>query len=89
MQDRLDGGISVLVRCPGFDAQPDTTTDKIPVDVYVTPRELLRNERINGDTAMLVQAFCQDFAIPHLGRFVKRCRVESIQPAKVCRESFW
>ena len=88
MQDRLDGGISVLVRCPGFDAQSNIATDQIPVDVYVTPRELLRNECISGDTAMLVQAFCQDFAVPHLGRFVQRCKVESISPPKVRCELF-
>ena len=88
MQDRLDGGISVLVRCPGFDAPSNIVTDRIPVDVYVTPRELLRNERVSGDTAMLVQAFCQDFAIPHLNRFVQRCKVESISPPKACCEFF-
>ncbi|KAG6372114.1 hypothetical protein JVT61DRAFT_8828 [Boletus reticuloceps] len=83
MQDRLDGGISLLIRCPGFDAGPDIAPDKVTMDLYVTPRELLRNERVSGDTAVLVQAFCQEFVIPHLQRFIKRCNVESMQaPSK-------
>ncbi|KAI5987208.1 hypothetical protein EDD15DRAFT_2173991, partial [Pisolithus albus] len=51
MQDRLDGGISVLLRCPGFEYSDDITADGVTIDVYVTPRELLRNERVSGDTA--------------------------------------
>ncbi|KAF8131400.1 hypothetical protein EV363DRAFT_1165026 [Boletus edulis] len=79
MQDRLDGGISILIRCPGYDLRPKLTVEKIAVDVYITPRELSRNERVNGDTAMLVQAFCEEFAIPHMSRFVERCNVESLE----------
>ena len=41
MHDRLDGCISFLIRCPGFDVQPDIMADKIPMDVYITPHEVI------------------------------------------------
>ncbi|KAG6373648.1 hypothetical protein JVT61DRAFT_6311 [Boletus reticuloceps] len=71
VQDRLDGGISLLIRCMGYEipSNMNMSADKVNVDVYITPRELVRNEHVNGDTAMLVQAFCQDFALPHLEPF--------------------
>ncbi|KAF8452804.1 hypothetical protein L210DRAFT_962285 [Boletus edulis BED1] len=72
-------GISILIRCPGYDLRPKLTVEKIAVDVYITPHELSWNERVNGDTAMLVQAFCEEFAIPHMSRFVERCNVESLE----------
>ncbi|KIJ59499.1 hypothetical protein HYDPIDRAFT_170757 [Hydnomerulius pinastri MD-312] len=82
MHDRLDGGISVLIRCPGSEAGLDLMSDKITVDLYVTPRELIQNEPISGDTAVLIQAFCQEFAVPHLHRFNERCKVEAIKSPK-------
>ncbi|KAI6029377.1 hypothetical protein BKA83DRAFT_4013971, partial [Pisolithus microcarpus] len=38
LQDHLDGGLSVLVRCPGSDT---ISAEELAVDVYVTPREIL------------------------------------------------
>ncbi|KIK21242.1 hypothetical protein PISMIDRAFT_104345 [Pisolithus microcarpus 441] len=80
LQDRLDGGLSVLIRCPGSDSP--VAAEKLSVDVYITPHEVLGNERVSGDSAMLVQAFCQEFAIPHLRRFTERCKIESIRVPK-------
>ncbi|KIJ58420.1 hypothetical protein HYDPIDRAFT_34206 [Hydnomerulius pinastri MD-312] len=81
MQDRLDGGISLLVRCAGVEAAPVITPDQITVDLYMTPHELHETrERISGDLAVLVQAFCQEFAIPHLHHFNRRCELEIINP---------
>jgi len=37
MQDRLNGGISLLVRCAGSEA---VTPEQVPLDLYITPREL-------------------------------------------------
>ena len=82
MQDRLDGGLSVLIRCPGSDLPSNLAINKLTVDLYVTPRELVRNERLSGDAAVLVQAFCKDFALPHLERFVERCKIESMRIPK-------
>ncbi|KAI9572209.1 hypothetical protein HD554DRAFT_1989741, partial [Boletus coccyginus] len=53
LQDRLDGGISLLIRCPGFEVPPDVTADQLDVDIYVTPRELFLNKRVNNDTVRL------------------------------------
>lgn len=41
MQDRLDGGISIILRCPGFESSDILTPNKITVDIYVTPRKLI------------------------------------------------
>ncbi|KAI5989960.1 hypothetical protein EDD15DRAFT_2134850, partial [Pisolithus albus] len=38
MQDRLDGGISILIRCPGTEIP--TSTEELTVDIYITPREV-------------------------------------------------
>ncbi|KAG1899706.1 uncharacterized protein F5891DRAFT_934359, partial [Suillus fuscotomentosus] len=50
MQDRLDGGISVLIQCAGSEAV--SSPENLPVDLYITPRELQETpERIGGDLA--------------------------------------
>ncbi|KAG2338065.1 hypothetical protein BDR05DRAFT_855841, partial [Suillus weaverae] len=40
MQDCLDGGISILIRCPGFKADTTPSPEEVALDLYVTPREL-------------------------------------------------
>jgi hypothetical protein len=85
MQDRLDGGISLLVRCPGFKAGHSLSPEQVAVDLYITPRELHENSaRIGGDIAVLVQAFCEEFVIPHMQRFNERCHIENIEPPHRC-----
>jgi hypothetical protein len=85
MQDRLDGGISFLIRCPGSNATSTMSAERVAVDLYVTPRELHEvHERIGGDVSVLVQAFCEEFAIPHLQRFTERCRIEGVQAPHRC-----
>lgn len=93
MQDCLDGSLSVLIRCPGGNvggnAPQNLGPEQITIDFYVTPWELNQNERVSGDTAVLVQAFCQEFAIPHLQRFTERCNVEGFKAPKLrCKISF-
>ena len=86
MQDHLDGGITLLIRCPGSDIPSNLAAENITVDLYITPRELVGNECVSGNTAMIVQAFCREFALPHLQRFTERCKVESIMCPKSRRE---
>lgn len=89
MQDRLDGGISLLIRCPGSNTTSTLSAERIAVDLYVTPRELHEvRERIGGDVSVLVQAFCEEFAIPHLRRFTERCRIEGVQAPHRCQFAF-
>ncbi|KAG2744798.1 hypothetical protein P692DRAFT_20743077 [Suillus brevipes Sb2] len=83
LQDRLDGGISLLIRCAGGEATASISPEQFPVDVYITPRELQESQaRIGGDMAVLVQAFAQEFAIPHLQRFTARCAIENVKPPR-------
>ncbi|KAG1734232.1 uncharacterized protein EDB91DRAFT_1025911, partial [Suillus paluster] len=54
MQDRLDGGISLLICCPGSNATSTLSAERIAVDLYITPRELHEvPERIGGDVSVL------------------------------------
>ncbi|EGO02409.1 hypothetical protein SERLA73DRAFT_69917 [Serpula lacrymans var. lacrymans S7.3] len=53
-QDRLDGGISFLVRCPGFNTSSGPLPEHIPIDLYITPCELAEiPEQTGRDTAQL------------------------------------
>ncbi|KAG2032087.1 hypothetical protein BDR03DRAFT_1015560 [Suillus americanus] len=57
------------------------TPDRIAVDLYVTPQELQEApEQIGGDVSVLMQAFCEEFAIPHLKCFMECCSKENITP---------
>ncbi|KAI6011573.1 hypothetical protein BKA83DRAFT_4037075, partial [Pisolithus microcarpus] len=54
MQDRLDGGITLLLHCAGVKSTSAQTADEVTVDLYVTPREFRETpERIRGDVAVL------------------------------------
>ncbi|KIK21009.1 hypothetical protein PISMIDRAFT_12529 [Pisolithus microcarpus 441] len=80
MQDRLDGGITVMLHCTGVKSASVQTADEVTVDLF-TPRELHETpERIGSDITVLVQAFCQEFALPHFQRFNKHCNLEIITP---------
>ncbi|KAG2154139.1 uncharacterized protein EDB93DRAFT_1054783, partial [Suillus bovinus] len=39
-QDRLDGGISLLIRCAGSKFPLNLSPEQIPIDVYITPHKL-------------------------------------------------
>lgn len=39
-QDRLDGGISLLIQCAGSEPPPNLSPTQIPINVYVTPCDL-------------------------------------------------
>ncbi|KAG1769948.1 hypothetical protein EV702DRAFT_1202611 [Suillus placidus] len=82
MQDRLDGGISLLFQCTGSEISPNLSPEQVLIDVYITPRELQeKQQQISGDVAVLVQAFAQEFAVPHLRRFAARCAIEKVKPS--------
>ncbi|KAG1823254.1 hypothetical protein DFJ58DRAFT_618776, partial [Suillus subalutaceus] len=58
MQDRLDGGISLLIHCHGSEATTALSPEHISLDLYITPCELCKTpERLGGDVSVLVQAF--------------------------------
>ncbi|KAG1749167.1 uncharacterized protein EDB91DRAFT_1011812, partial [Suillus paluster] len=61
MQDHLDGGISLLICCPGSEATPALLPEHLSLDLYITLRELHETpERIGGDISVLVQAFAEE-----------------------------
>ncbi|KAG1816410.1 uncharacterized protein BJ212DRAFT_1480862 [Suillus subaureus] len=81
MQDRLDGGISLLIHCPGSQVTDSLTAEHIAVNVYVTPHELHKfPEQVGGDISLFVQGFCEQMAKHHLQCFTERCHIEDIQP---------
>ncbi|KAG1790939.1 uncharacterized protein HD556DRAFT_1194929, partial [Suillus plorans] len=54
MQDRLDGGISLLIRCPGSKATAALLPEHISLDLYITPHKLRETlERLGGDVSVL------------------------------------
>ncbi|KIK13619.1 hypothetical protein PISMIDRAFT_118584, partial [Pisolithus microcarpus 441] len=81
MQDHLDGGITVMLHCARVKSTSMQMADEVTVDLYVTPRELHKSpEHIGSDIMVLVQAFCQEFALPHFQCFNKHCNLEIITP---------
>ncbi|KIM61371.1 hypothetical protein SCLCIDRAFT_122161, partial [Scleroderma citrinum Foug A] len=84
MQDRLDGRISFLIHCPGKEVSETLKPEQVSVDLYITPHELQEtSEWIGGDIAVMVQAFCQEFTVPHLHHFMQRCCKEGISTPKL------
>ncbi|KAI6097240.1 hypothetical protein F5141DRAFT_965789, partial [Pisolithus sp. B1] len=54
MQDRLDGGITVMLHCAGVKSTSTQMADEVTVDLYVTPRELHETpEHIGSDIVVL------------------------------------
>jgi hypothetical protein len=79
-QDCIDGGITLLLRCPGYLA-PEECVENVTVDAYISPGELrdggqMMHERV----ALLIQSFGEDLVVPHLKRFSVRCQTENLVP---------
>lgn len=82
MLDLTDGGISLLLRCPGYLPLADTTIslEDLTIDVYVSPRELSEGGRnMSEHVALIVQEFGAHLALPHLSRFQNRCIKENVK----------
>lgn len=78
--DLIDGGISVVLRCPGYRPSNTLLLENITVDVYVTPRELVEGgKRMSERVALLVQEFGTHLALPHLRRFQTRCWADGVK----------
>ncbi|KAG1886380.1 uncharacterized protein F5891DRAFT_1201049 [Suillus fuscotomentosus] len=83
MQDHIDGGISLLIQCPGSEVSSTALPEELALDLYITPHELQETPQcISGDVTTLVQAFAAEFVLPHLQHFSKCCAVEGIKPPK-------
>jgi hypothetical protein len=75
--DRADGGITLILRCPG---QHATSVEDLTIDTYISPRELNEGSKeLTKHIALIIQAFGADVAFPYLHRFAKRCLAEQIE----------
>lgn len=76
--DRADGGITLVLRCPGHQV---TSIENLTVDTYISPRELKEGgKELSKHIALIIQAFGTDVALPYLHRFAKRCLTEQVKP---------
>lgn len=79
----MDGGITVLLHCQGFKPSTKLCTENITVEAYVSPRELNEGgKQISEDVAFLVQDFGNKIVIPHIHRFLSRCKVDNVIPPR-------
>ncbi|RDB15155.1 hypothetical protein Hypma_004865 [Hypsizygus marmoreus] len=80
--DRLDGGLSLLIRCPGHQGPTSLNIDNAQnttLDVYASPRELVEGgQALSKSIALIIQSFGTNIALPFLGRFVQRCKAENV-----------
>ncbi|KAG2112804.1 hypothetical protein BD769DRAFT_1320161, partial [Suillus cothurnatus] len=54
MQDRLDGGISILMHCAGSEAPEPHSPEQFTIELYITPCEYHETpRRIGGDLSAL------------------------------------
>lgn len=78
--DSVDGGISLLLHCPGYQPKAAITPENLTVDVYVSPRELREGgPKFSELVALIVQDFGTNLAVPHLRRFQRRCSLEGVK----------
>ncbi|KAG1813560.1 uncharacterized protein BJ212DRAFT_1300956 [Suillus subaureus] len=62
---------------------PNLSPKQVLIDVYITLRELQEmQQQIGEDIAVLVQAFTQEFAVPHLQCFAACCAIERVKPSR-------
>lgn len=80
MLDLIDGGISLMLRCPGYRSDSTLSLEDVTVEVYVSPRELAKGgKEMSERVALLVQEFGKHLALPHLHLFQARCLVENVK----------
>lgn len=78
--DIADGGISLVLHCPGYHPKAAISPENITVEVYVSPRELAEGgEKFSELVALLVQDFGTNLAVPHLHRFQDRCVTDGVK----------
>ncbi|KAG6904734.1 hypothetical protein DXG01_007559, partial [Tephrocybe rancida] len=79
--DRLDGGISLLLHCPGFDVGHKIQADDITVDVLFSPHEHMEGgKELSKFLALVVQGFMSEVALPYLQQFTLHCTEEGVTP---------
>ncbi|KAF8329664.1 hypothetical protein F5887DRAFT_923671 [Amanita rubescens] len=88
--DRIDGGVSVLLHCPGYPVQQDFAVENVSVDMYITPHAL-EADNIQERLAYMVQGFGHHIAVPYLHQFTAKHEADgkpsvfNYQPARQLR----
>ena len=86
--DRIDGGVSLLLRTPGYCVAPNARVEEITINTYISPHEIKFNgPHMQEKVALLIQQFGTDIGLPHLHCFTKRCEDEGIPKVKMPRSS--
>ena len=81
MMDRIDGGFSFLIRCPGYDPSKAACFDGMSVDAYISPRELAEgDEKLQSAITSILGIFNQEIVPLHLQRYAAHCNVEGVKP---------
>lgn len=87
--DAIDGGISLVLHCPGYQPKTTNAPENVTIDVYVSPKELAEGgEKFSELVALIVQDFGTNLAVPHLHRFQNRCMTEGVTPLGVRGTSY-
>ncbi|TFK67056.1 hypothetical protein BDN72DRAFT_859416 [Pluteus cervinus] len=77
--DRIDGGVTLLMRCPGCVLPDGATVKDITLDTYTTRLALKTGGREFQRAAVkLCQKFGEDIVLPHLRDFAQRCNIEGL-----------
>ncbi|KAF8333827.1 hypothetical protein F5887DRAFT_921664 [Amanita rubescens] len=79
--DRIDGGISLLIRSPGFTVSTDSGMNDITLSTYLTSRAMTAVDARDMLQEVLVaftQIFGKEVVLPHLHQFTKRCELEGV-----------
>jgi hypothetical protein len=72
--DTIDGGISVLLRCPG--GLP--AAEGLVIDTLLPASLSFEQNCVRPTTPSLVQIFAQEIALPHLLRLRNSCRLAAV-----------
>src|SRR6266550_3436389 len=86
MLDRIDGGVTLLLHCPGHLVTADTNIEDIPIELYATGQEV-KTLDMQKQLVSLIQSFGDRIALPHIHRFTDRYEIEGkpgiIQPGNL------
>ena len=80
-QDHVDGGLTMLLRAPGYRIDETTHVEDLVMDMYFTPCIVAEgNDQLKSDLAIFAQTFGQGLLMPHLHRLKACAKVEGIIP---------
>ncbi|KAG6905194.1 hypothetical protein DXG01_004349 [Tephrocybe rancida] len=79
--NRLDGGISLFLHCPGFEVLHEISMEDLTVDVLFSPQEYGEGRKaLSKFIALVVQGFARSVVLPYLAQFAHRCSEEMMLP---------